>query len=245
MRVIPSITTTKRDHQLKLDEAKKLGLEEVCFYATGLLTEARKDFYKLLEASNIRKLPLVHLRSDMELWELDFLTEKFGTEVFNCHSPKEYPLQYDLSKYKNRIYVENTIPVLTPEDIRDYAGVCLDVAHLENDRILRKDVYEQNLEVIKSHRIGCCHVSGIGKKKLYDSAQKIEHYDLHFISKYSELDYLTDYKEYLPEIVSLEMENSLEEQLKAKAYIEKLLNQKRKPFVSLDFLFKKKDTLGN
>lgn len=245
MKIIPSITTTRKDHKLKLEEAGKLRLEEVCFYATGLLGEERKDFYKLLEASNIKKIPFVHLRSDMEIWELNFLTEKFGTEVFNCHSPKEYPLQYDLSKYKNRIYVENTVPVLTSEDIKDYAGVCLDMAHLENDRILRKDIYEQNLEVIKSHKIGCCHISGIGKKKLYDPILKIEYYDLHFISNYSELNYLSDYKEYLPEIVSLELENSLEEQLKARDYIGRILNQKRRPLVSLDILLKKQDALRN
>lgn len=239
MRILASITTTKKDHKQKLDEAQRLGLTEIAFFATGLLREERKVFYELLESSVVDKIPFVHLRSDMELWELDFLTERFKTEVFNCHSPKEYPLQHDLSKYKQRIYVENTVPVLTAEDLKGYAGVCLDVAHLENDRILRKNVYEKNLEIIKSHKVGCCHVSGIGRKKLYDPILKNEHYDLHFISKYSELDYLSRYKEYLPEIVSLELENSLEEQLKAKIYIEKLLKQKIKQLFSLKNLLKR------
>ncbi|RJR26069.1 hypothetical protein C4578_00010 [Candidatus Microgenomates bacterium] len=239
MRILPSITTTRRDHKLKLTEAGKIGLEEVCFFATGLLAEARKEFYGLLGKSSIKKIPFVHLRSDMELWELDFLTEKFGTEVFNCHSPKEYPLQHDLSKYKNRIFVENTVPVLTKEDLEGYAGICLDIAHLENDRLLRKEKYEKNLEMMKSHKIGCCHISGLGKNKQYDPVLKVEYYDLHFISRYSELDYLKNYCEYIPEITAIELENSLEEQLKAKVYIEKILGKKGKEAFSLKrFLFK-------
>jgi len=40
-----------------------------------------------------------------------------------------------------------------------------------------------------------------------------------------DLDYMKNYEEFWPPIISLELENTFEEQLKAKEYLEKIINQ--------------------
>jgi hypothetical protein len=46
----------------------------------------------------------------------------------------------------------------------------------------------------------------------------------HTFKSLSDFDYLQNFLEYLPEIVALELENPIEQQLEAKAYIRKLLS---------------------
>jgi len=63
----------------------------------------------------------------MKLEELDYLVENYKTEIFNIHTEKQYPFVYDCSKYKNIIAIENKTALrLDGEEIKNYAGICLD-----------------------------------------------------------------------------------------------------------------------
>lgn len=224
-KILPTIVTTDKKHFLKLKEVEKLGLEEVCFFPTNLKKEERKKFYLKLEKSSLRKIPFVHLRSDMELWELEYFIDTFGTEIFNTHSGFDFPISKEWLKYNEIIYIENTISFWDKEELKNFGGICIDFSHLEDARLIRKDIYNKNIKIIEEFPCSCAHISAIKKKAKYSPEFKINYYNDHYFNQLSEFDYLKNYpKKYFSKIIALELENSIEEQLKAKQYIEKLLN---------------------
>jgi hypothetical protein len=74
-------------------------------------------------------------------------------------------------------------------------------------------------ELVRDYTIGCCHVSAIKTSRLNPHVW-FHGYDCHYLKKMKEVDYLKKYIKFLPKYVSLELENSFEEQLKVKEYIE-------------------------
>ena len=75
---------------------------------------------------------------------------------------------------------------------------------------------------MEKNKIGCCHVSAVKTNKWNPFNWKYG-YDRHTLSNLKELNYMVSYKQYLPQYVSIELENSFERQLEVKAYLEKLL----------------------
>jgi len=229
--IYPSIVTTDGNHFKKLEEATKLGLEEVCFFATQLSLEERKNFYELLKESTIKYIPLVHVKEDMELWELDYFTRNFQTKLFNCHPQAEHKFKNNLSKYRKKIFVENTFFTLDENDVKFYAGVCIDFSHLETMRHFQLKAYGPNLKLIGKYHRGCGHISAEGKIFPSGGLSKIPKYfpflgkflkkkfSAHFLRDFNDLDYLERYQKYFPPIMALELENSLEEQLKIIDYL--------------------------
>lgn len=223
-KVFLSITTTDGKHLEKLKEVNKLGVVEVCVFLTGLGSQKRKDFYKELEKSSIRKIPLVHLRTDMDLEEIGYFVNNFQTEAFNNHSFHHYSLIYDWSKYREKIFLESSIYGYYKEEVEKFGGICIDFAHAEDDRLIRPDFYQKEIEFIEKYHCGCAHLSGIKREAIWEEERDGMTYHDHRFKDLSEFDYLKKYpKEYFPEIIALELENSIKEQLKAKKYIENLL----------------------
>ncbi len=209
-KILPSITTVPGSFWKK--KLKNTSLKEVAVFPTFL--EERKEFYDLLEKSKVKSIPFVHLRGDMELWELDYFVQKYQTEIFNIHSKDQHPILNDFSKYKNIIYIENH-KYLSEKEINNFAGICLDLSHLEESRLLNKKKYQANKKILKKYKIGCNHISAI-KKNLEKAT--------HFLNDLSELDYLKKYPScYFSNFIALEFKNSLEEQLKIKKYLEKII----------------------
>lgn len=165
--ILLTITTTGgSDWKDKITEIDKLMLEEVALFPTCLNKEERKELYDLLKKTKLKRIPFVHLRSDFDENEINWLRENFKTEVFNTHSERLYPLKYSWDKYKKDfIYLENTHLGFPEDELNDYAGICIDFSHLENDKILFSDRYRQSLRMIKNHKIGCAHLSAIKKIK--------------------------------------------------------------------------------
>ncbi len=225
-RIFPSITTTPdSDWKEKIEEVIRLGLKEVSLFLTFLRKSERKELYKLLERTKIEKIPLVHLRSDMDLKELDYLKENYKTEVFNTHTERRYPFLYNIDKYRDIIYIENSSLPLDEKEIKNFAGVCLDMAHLENKRLLDREMYKKEVEVIEKYPCGCNHISCI-KKTPFKDKDKLK-YDSHLLEDLSEFDYLKRMStEYFSPLLNIELVNSIEEQLKARDYIIGLLENK-------------------
>lgn len=225
-RILPAITTIGSRWREKITEVKKLRLKEICFFLTCLDDKERKEFYKLIKETKIKEVPFLHLRSDMKLWELDYFVENYGTQAFNIHSQAEYPLIHDYSRYKDIIYVENTHHSYDEEEIKNFGGICLDLAHLENSRILAKEKFEHNTKIIRKYPIGCNHISAI-KKIAYTDEVGGANYSNHFLEDFSELDYLKKYPSfYFSSFIAIELENSITKQLEAKNYIIHLLKDK-------------------
>lgn len=223
--IFPAITTTDGKHLEKIREADLLGIAEVCLFPTVLELKGREALYKFLEKSAIRKIPLVHLRSDMEIWELDFFVKNFKTEVFNIHSPRDHPFLYDHAKYRKQIYIENTLPSpFEEEEVRNFAGICIDFAHLEDSRLGEPADYHHNIQMIERFPCGCAHISAVRKTPGYGHGVKRKVYNFHYLKKLSELDYLKRYpRSYFPPVIALELENSLAEQLKIRDHLVNLL----------------------
>lgn len=227
-KILVSITTTNNsDWKEKIKEINKLNLKEAALFPTCLDRKQRGNLYQFLERSKIKSIPLLHIRHDMELGEIDYFSKNYNTKAFTLHSQSEFPLIYDYSKYKEFIFIENVYYPLNPKEIKNFGGICLDLSHLENDRILNAEKFKHNIKMIEKYPIGCNHISGV-KNFLHKDAKDDLRHDNHNLKNLSELDYLKKYpKNYFSPIVAIELENSIKEQIKIRDYIVKLLSLKQ------------------
>ncbi|MFZ3054365.1 MAG: hypothetical protein WA091_00025 [Minisyncoccales bacterium] len=224
MKFIPTITTTNNSNwKDKLREIETLKTEEVALFLTGLTKEQRKNLYDALKTSSIKRIPFVHLRSDMDVSELEFLAKTYDTRIFNTHSERLFPIDNEwLVKYRELICIENTYDApLSEEEIKKYGGICLDFTHLENLRILETERYKKEIEVLSKFPIKCNHVSAIKKEfSFVDSKTRKLQYDSHHLNDLSELDYLKNYPiQYFSDYCAIELDNKISEQLEAIDYI--------------------------
>lgn len=235
---LPAITTLSakfniggNDWRDKIKEIDELGLKKVAIFPTCLDKEQRQEMYNLLEKTQIEEIPFVHLRSDMPAQELDYLAERFKAQIFNIHTERQWPLQFDLSKYQKRIFVEYSFRELQEAEVSRFGGICLDFSHIENDRLLHTEEYQRNLSLLNKYQIGCNHIAAISKELIIEredgsvSSHEHSHYDEHTFKDLSEFDYLKNYpKEWFSNFCAIEVENSLADQLKVIDYIVKTLN---------------------
>ena len=230
MKIFPTIVTTTYNHSFpkyleKIKEAEFLGIKELCFFPTALEKEERKKAYRALEKSKIKSIPFVHLRHDTEPEEVEFFIKRFDTNVFNIHFSSLF-LSEKWRKYRKKIYIENTVYPWREEEIKDFAGVCLDFSHLEDFRLLYPDGFRENIEVLEKYHCGCGHISAVNSVPKYTAELDLNYYSQHYFENLADFDYLKNYpQKYFPPIVALELENSLEEQLKAKDYVLRIVTK--------------------
>ncbi len=99
--------TTLVDWPEKLREARELDLKEAAVFLTGIDDAQKKSFYEVLAVSGIESVPLVHLRNTTTPEEVKFFMERYNCRAFNVHLEDEFPLHYDLSEFRDKIFVEN------------------------------------------------------------------------------------------------------------------------------------------
>jgi len=225
-------TTAKSNWREKVEECKKLNIQEIALFPTMLGLKERRELYELLENSPVKRIPHVHLKTDMGKDEADYLVKKFRTKVFNIHPMLDaHKFTGDLGEHKPNIYVENTNVIPEDKELEKYGGLCIDFSHwqdmIRNDE---KEVCEKMEKAIKKFPVGCSHISAIGSKIRRVHDEKFlnifrDIYSKHTFEDLSEFDYIKDLKEYLPELISLELENSFEEQLKVKKYLENIISK--------------------
>jgi sugar phosphate isomerase/epimerase len=227
-------TTSKSDWREKIREINKLGIKEIALFPTFLNLPDRKELYNLLEKTGLQKIPHVHLRDDAEEWELDYLSEKYGTKLFNIHAFPQALQILEIKKHRKNIFLENQeeISELYINSLERSGGICLDVSHWEDMGIrMKRKGYDQFLNLIKKYKIGCSHVSivnDIPEKGLnYITGEGVVSYSHHWLNDLSELDYVKKHAGYLPEYVSIELENPFSEQLKVREYLENMINNKK------------------
>jgi len=220
----PTITAVSNCHFEKLEEAQKLKIKKLCVFFSPLIQEKRKVFYKALEKSIIKEIPFAHIRGDFTKEEIIYLKKNFNTRLFNFHSDNQHKIFYDYGDLKKEIYIENTMTKFNESEITDYAGICLDVSHLENDRLTNNGRYLYFKNLLKKMNCACGHASALKKDINYCEVAEEKRFDKHFFEKLSDFDYLVKYKKILPQVIALEVENTLSQQLKAIEYINKKLN---------------------
>ena len=229
-KILLGLTTTKgSDWRGKVKEIDKLGLKEIALFPTCLEIKERRELYKMLEKTNLKEIPVVHLRHDFKKWELAYLIKRFKTRFFNTHFDKVNKNFLAESKgYLKKIYLENHIGFSAGDfhllDI--FAGLCLDVSHWHDyNHIQKLGNYKKFPEILKKYKIGFCHISAMRGNPLFEikNGKRVKYYNSHWLRDLSELNYVKRYKKYLPSVCAIELENPLEEQLKAKKYLEKIL----------------------
>jgi len=230
MKIFPTIVTTSYNHSFpnyleKIKEAESLGIKKLCFFPTALEKEERKKAYRALEKSKIESIPFIHLRHDMEPDEAEFFIRRFQTKVFNVHFSPLF-LSERWRNYRERIYIENTVYPWKEEELKNFAGVCLDFSHLEDFRLLYPDGFGENIKILEKYPCGCGHISAVNSKPKYAAEFDLNYYSQHYFESLTDFDYLKNYpRKFFPPIIALELENSLREQLQAKGYIEKIMSR--------------------
>ena len=230
-KIFVSITTTKNsDWREKIKEINRLKIEEIALFPTCLPEKERKALYRQLEKSIVKKIPIVHLRSDMNPAEMAYLKKKYKTKVFNIHTEAEYPLKHNLLKYKKVIYVENVFRGFNEDVLKKYAGICLDFAHLENDRLVNKERFFKIIKEINKFKIGMNHLSGVKKESRESRINEAgeTRLDNHYLKNLSEMDYLKNYPScFFSSFLAIELANSMKNQLEVRDYLYKLLENHR------------------
>ncbi|HBI33657.1 MAG TPA: hypothetical protein DEA43_03500 [Candidatus Moranbacteria bacterium] len=209
-----------------IEDIKKFKLTEIGLFPTVLEKDERYKLYAELKNTTVKNIPFVHLRAqDMSVEELDFLVENFNTKVFNIHMTADWPVVYDYSKYAKQIFIENCKTVPTEKELEKFGGLCIDFSHWENQVLLGNAEYDRLMkERIAKYSIGVCHLSVI-KDEIFPNPFKPEilQHDSHKMDNLSEFDYLKKYAQYIPDITAIELENSIEEQLEIKNYLENII----------------------
>jgi len=224
MDILPGLTSTKKERMPAFLEAMdRHGVRAIALFPTCMERGERRALYAELERLEGLRIPHVHIRSDMDEAELDYLSGRFGAEAFNIHPASSgHPYPEPPAAYAARIFVENVEEAPADEELRALGGLCPDFSHWANALAFGRTRYGEAMRAYgKRYAIGCCHLSAlrIGVPNPWHGE-----WDHHEYATLSDLDYLAGYAAFLPRRwASLELENSMEEQLAAKAYILSLL----------------------
>ncbi len=217
-RILVSITGRKqRDWNSKLEEIKRYKIKKIALFLEMFNKEERKLIYQALFLSNIKKVPLVHIKNDMSKEELRFLKKNFKTKCFTIHESSFK----DMDKWKGyytRLFLEmnkdNRIP--KDVDVSKIGGFCIDLSHFKCEQEMWSKEFLYIIKREKIHRyFKCNHLNGYD----YDKNE-----DIHTITNLNQFNYLKTLPKFLfGKYIALETFNSIEEQLKFKEYITKLL----------------------
>jgi hypothetical protein len=220
--VLPSITThsiTASSWRDKLVEVETLGLTQFALFLTGISVEERMILFDELAQLRRRhsfEIPFVHAVSTMKDSEYRKLVDEYGTKAFNLHPESEFPLHHPLSAEIRRIiFVENATQsrALEPQDLSGFAGICLDVSHLEDTRRNFPAVYDQMVQMLATFPIGANHISAVAKDPVAIWPDWLQ-FSHHVSTISGDMDYLREYPaHYFSPLCALELENSIAEQL--------------------------------
>lgn len=230
-KILLGLTTITGEWKNKVKEIDELEIKEIALFPTCLRYRERQELYQLLENTGLISIPHVHLREeDFEAEEIDYLVKRFKTQVFNIHArPGVVDFLKQNKKYKNNIFIENLLMNDNfAEALKYCGGICLDLSHWEGHGFIEKrQGYAELPGLLKKYKIGCNHISAVKAEKehYHDefSGQDFYNYDSHNLTDLSELGYVKKYKNYLADIISIELENPLKRQLEVKKYLEKII----------------------
>ncbi len=226
MTLIPGLTSTKKELIGPfLEDMRRLRVTTVALFPTCLDKAERAGLYRELERIEGLRVPHVHLRADCAEGEAEYLAGRFGTEAFNIHPrASTHPYGSASPSLTPRLFVENVDVAPESEELAALGGLCPDFSHLENAGLQGRSEYVRSVEAaLDRFPVGCCHLSAI---RVGDHNAWSGEWDHHNFKALSDLDYLAKYRSRMTcRWGSLELENSLEDQLGAVGYLGKLLGE--------------------
>lgn len=221
-RIVPSITTLRSGPstwESKVAEIAPLGLGQVALFVTGLSEAERVECYRSLERVRLVhafSIPFVHAVSTMVDEEYLYLIRVFGTERFNLHPVREYPLPSPpAEEIRKRIFIENSGSVfgIVEEDLVGFGGICFDLSHLEDTRRVVPESYDTMLELTATYRVGANHISAVDNTPTHWEGGLPRHSN-HLASGKDVLRYPTKLDPAaFSDLCALELDNSLAEQV--------------------------------
>jgi hypothetical protein len=232
LTLVPSVTThSKRGStwREKVAEIAPLNLRQIGLFVTGLHKGERRECYRAL--LNVKEhhnfsIPFVHAVSDMDDAEYAFLRHEFGTRWFNLHPLREFPLINPLSdETKSYITIENScfVEPVTREDLQGFAGLCIDISHLEDARLTNERVYRHLVDLCQEFPVLANHISAIATPSSRVHRGLPQH-STHHLESPCEMEYLRGIpKECVATVAALELENSLGEQVKLLEQVKQVL----------------------
>jgi len=167
-------------------------------------------------------IPFVHAVSDIDDAEYAFLRNDFGTRWFNLHPLREFPLLQELSdETRSFITIENScfVDILRREDLDGFAGLTIDISHLEDTRLVNPEGYQHLISLCHEFPVRANHISASIKPAGRIHLGLPQHSSHHLVS-----DHDMDYLRLMPmdivgEVAALELENPLSEQLRVVAAV--------------------------
>jgi len=202
----------------QLEEIAKFKITEVSLFLEKLSKFQREKVYANLLKSGIKKIPLVHLRHDMDKQEIEFLVKNYQSRFLTIHEINFDYLEQWCGFYQYLFLEMNADNRLSPNiDVKMIGGFCVDFSHFKKASVKLSKEFDYTFRRKEYHRyFKCNHLNG------YSPQQNT---DLHYIKSLHDFDYLTTLPKFLfGEVIGLEMENSIAEQLKYKDYLVKILN---------------------
>lgn len=217
--ILPTITTAfSADWRSMITEADELGLKRLCLFLTGLERHERDECYQILANSQIKEIPFVHLRTDMDVIELDFLSSRYGAKIFNVHVWADFQdFSQRCAGYMNQVYIENTHHMSEKDYMAAEAGPgwCLDISHWEDAKVCAYETYAGFAESLSRVSCACGHISAVLKEPRPDcDNEHLLEVSSHHASDFSEFNYVSSYQQYLSGVFALELDNPLSFQLK-------------------------------
>jgi len=224
MTILPGLTSTEKDRiPAFVRDLRESEVRAIALFPTVLDAGERRELYEELASIPGLAIPHVHLRTDCDESELDLLVHRFSTEFFNIHPDRStHPFGVVPLRYAAMVFVENVQVAPDDEELERLGGICPDYSHLESARTMGMSGYVRTVErQLRGYPIGCCHVSAIrpGVPNRWNGGP-----DHHEYRELSDFDYMARYASLLPDRwVSLELENPLDEQLRAADYVRELV----------------------
>ena len=218
-KILLSITGKESfDWADKLKEINARKIDEVAVFLECFDKKERDSFYPLLLKSTVKTVPFVHLREDVSKEEIKFFVDRFQTRHFNIHEDHFKNLD-QWQGYWDKLYLEMNFDDKVAKDVKvkKIGGFCVDLAHLKS--AISRGTEEASYLFFKKNEeeVACNHLNG------YDP---VEMKDIHLIKDLSAFDYLTTLPKYaFGKIIAIEVYNSIEEQIKFREYIGRLLEK--------------------
>jgi hypothetical protein len=225
MRIIPGLTSTKKERiPAFLEDLERESIHEIALFPTCLVKSERASLYRELELLHGLQIPHVHVRSDFDCGELDYLCGRFGTEAFNIHpGTSTHPFGTIPEKHARKFFVENVEQFPEDVDLEAIGGLCPDFSHWANAVAYGRLAYDAAMRRLAGrYPIGCCHLSALRPGVPNPWHGEWDHHEFVVLA---DLDYLKAYSAFMPLTWgSLELENPLSEQLQARRHLESLLH---------------------
>jgi len=219
--ILVSITgRVKKDWQSKLREVEKFGIRRIALFLEFYNKKGREEIYEALSKSSVKTIPFIHARHDMDIDEYKFLMKKYKTKYFNLHIVCFDKLDELGSIHKKLLYEhEYSNTINNRVDMGKVGGFCIDLSHFKSaeERWTNEFEFVFSKRKIKKYFVAN-HLNG------YNPSKRI---DMHTVKSNENLDYLESLPNFVfGKYIALEMFNSIEEQLKFKKYVEKLLGDR-------------------